>query len=93
MDEYINRTKLLKVINSNVAQADNERCAQLLEAILDAPTEELVPKIVGKWKSTSIPSYFGGIIHECSICGAKDGDHSSILGNYCWRCGAQMLKD
>lgn len=44
----------------------------------------------GKWLPTNIPSYFGGIIYKCSECGAKDGDHSSILGRYCWRCGVKM---
>ena len=43
-----------------------------------------------KWLPTNIPSYFGGIIYKCSECGARDGDHSSILGRYCWRCGAKM---
>ena len=44
----------------------------------------------GKWLPTKIPSYFGGLIWECSVCGAKDGERSSILGYYCWRCGARM---
>ena len=44
----------------------------------------------GKWLPTNTPSYFGGIIYKCSECGAKDGDHSSILGRYCWRCGVKM---
>lgn len=44
----------------------------------------------GQWIPTKIPSYFGGIIYECSLCGANDCDHSSILGTYCWRCGAKM---
>ena len=44
----------------------------------------------GKWLPTNIPSYFGGIIYKCSECGAQDGDHSSILGRYCWRCGVKM---
>lgn len=46
----------------------------------------------GKWKPTKIPSYFGGVIYECSLCGAKDGDHTQILGRYCWRCGAKMIE-
>jgi hypothetical protein len=44
MAEYISRNELLRVINSNVAEAHNERCAQLLEAILNAPTTDVVPK-------------------------------------------------
>lgn len=42
MNEYINRNELLKAINANVAEAHNERCAQILEAILNAPTADVV---------------------------------------------------
>lgn len=44
MDEYISRNELLKAVQSNVAEAHNERCGQLLEAILNAPTADVVPK-------------------------------------------------
>ena len=44
MDEYISRNELLKAVQSNVAEAHNERCAQLLEAILNAPSADVVPK-------------------------------------------------
>lgn len=46
----------------------------------------------GKWLPTNTPSYFGGIIYKCSECDAQDGEHSSILGAYCWRCGAKMYR-
>ncbi|MBR2302015.1 MAG: hypothetical protein IKA41_08725 [Bacteroidaceae bacterium] len=42
--EYISRNDLLTVINADVAEAHNERCAQLLEAIINAPIAEVVPK-------------------------------------------------
>jgi hypothetical protein len=42
MGEYISRGDLLNVINTNVAEAHNERCCQLLEAILKAPTADVV---------------------------------------------------
>lgn len=42
MSEYIDRNELLKNINENVAEAHNERCSQLLEAILNAPTADVV---------------------------------------------------
>lgn len=51
---------------------------------------ELVEVKHDKWLSTNIPTMFSGVIHECSLCKAKDGEHSSILGYYCWRCGAKM---
>lgn len=59
-------------------------------AIENAPTADVVEVRHGRWLPTNTPSYFGGVIYECSLCKAKDGDHSSILGQYCWRCGAKM---
>ena len=52
--------------------------------------KELAEVKHGEWKPTNIPAYFGGVIYECSLCGAKDGDHTKVLGRYCWRCGAKM---
>jgi hypothetical protein len=60
------------------------------DVVDETPASDVVEVRHGEWKPTNIPSYFGGVIYECSLCGAKDGDHSSILGNYCWRCGAKM---
>lgn len=42
--EYISRDDLLTAVHTDVAEAHNERCAQLLEAILNAPIAEVVPK-------------------------------------------------
>lgn len=42
--EYIERGALLKDIYNNPAEAHNERCAQLLEAILYAPAADVVEK-------------------------------------------------
>lgn len=42
MREYIDRNALLKTIHENPAEAPNERCAQLLEAILNAPTADVI---------------------------------------------------
>ena len=61
-----------------------------LEQIQKAPTADVVEVRHGERLPTNIPSYFGDVIYECSLCKAKDGEHSSILGNYCWRCGAKM---
>lgn len=60
------------------------------EDLYNLPAADVQETKYGKWLPTKIPSYFGGIIYECSLCGAKDGDHSQILGKYCWRCGAIM---
>ena len=45
MDEYISKKELLRaVFDLKVAEAHNERCAQLLEAMLKAPVIDVVPK-------------------------------------------------
>ena len=63
----------------------------LVVRVLDKqPTADVVEVRHGKWLPTNIPTMFSGVIHECSLCKAKDGEHSSILGYYCWRCGAKM---
>lgn len=59
-------------------------------AIDEIPTADVEKVKYGKWKPTNIPSYFGGVIYRCSLCDAIDGDHSKILGKYCWKCGARM---
>ena len=53
MAEYISRDDLLNAINSNVAEAHNERCSQLLEAILNAPTAEVVEVV--RCKDCDVP--------------------------------------
>lgn len=60
------------------------------KAIDRQPTADVEVVRHGYWKPTKIPAYFGGVIYECSVCGAIDGDHTQILGRYCWRCGAKM---
>ena len=44
MARYIDADALLKNINTNPAEALNERCAQILEAILYAPTADVAPR-------------------------------------------------
>lgn len=44
MDEYINKNMLLRTTNSNVVGEHRSRCAQLLEAIINAPTVDVVPR-------------------------------------------------
>ena len=67
MSEYIGRDKLLKTINENVAEAHNERCVQLLEAILNAPTADVVEVVRCKdckYKMTA--NFCGEILIGCS---------------------------
>lgn len=42
MPDYINRDELLKMIHQNPVVASGERCAQILEAILNAPKADVV---------------------------------------------------
>ena len=61
-----------------------------LFALDDIPIADVVEVRHGKWLPTKASSYFGGVIYECSLCNAHDGEYTSILGRYCWRCGAKM---
>lgn len=97
MDEYINRNKLLEEINRNPAEEHSERCAQILEALLEAPAAEVEPVRHGRWivqKCECISTTF-----ECSECGrtvdasndyfAKPTEHIAKQYPYC-HCGAKM---
>ena len=81
MAEYISRDDLLNVINTNVAEAHNERCCQLLEAILKAPIADVVEMKHGEWKWDERFSDY-----TCSLCHNWD----LKTPNYCSNCGAKM---
>lgn len=74
MAEYINRDDLLNAINTNVAEAHNERCSQLLEAILNAPIADVVEVVRCK---------------DCKRCDncfpIKEKDKSPLEGWFCKR--------
>lgn len=83
---YIDADALLKNINENVAKAHNERCAQLLEAILYAPTADVVEVRHGEWG-------FDGLGWTCSECGEYALTNKSkvqVHSTYCPHCGAKM---
>ena len=84
MAEYINRDDLLNVINSNVAEKHNERCSQLLEAILNAPLADVVEVKHGKWKLGK-----SGCIYLCS-CGYAAHPREAEEWVFCPCCGAKM---
>lgn len=83
MAEYISRDDLLNVINSNVAEKHNERCSQLLEAILKAPTADVVEVKRGEWREVNekYPRYV------CTVCNHLFNNKNY---NYCPCCGAKM---
>lgn len=88
MMEYINRNKLLRTINENIAEAHNERCSQLLEAILNAPTADVVEVRHGYWVHNEDHNAYESE-YFCSECLA-DGSNDISRENYCYNCGAKM---
>lgn len=94
MSRYIDADLLLAQCRRNPLfekTEEDKRMVYIERSIIDAtPTADVVEVRHGEWLPTNIPTMFSGVIHECSICKAKDGEHSSILGYYCWRCGAKM---
>lgn len=77
MSRYIDADTLLNVINRNIAEAHNERCAQILEAILYAPTADVVEVV--RCKDCK---HWGGVTYgqmcrkysgaETKVCTEKD---------------------
>ena len=89
MFEYIERNALLAKINENPAEKNGERCAQILEAILEAPTADVEPVKHGEWVNNDNEWKF----YKCSICGNEaywDTDYGQQLFDYCSNCGAKM---
>lgn len=78
----INYDALLEAINKNPASNPNFRCAQLLEAILNAPT--LDPVVHAQWVLDA--SFFNAHVYHCSMCNRKQMQTSK----FCPECGAQM---
>lgn len=85
MSRYIDVDALLNAINQNIAEAHNERCAQLLEAILHAPTADVVEVKHGEWKKC-YDGFHDMLEIVCSSCGRTGATHFQ----YCPHCGAKM---
>lgn len=86
MAEYISRDDLLEVIYANVAEKHNERCSQLLEAILNAPTADLVKvvrckdcKFYSVFHLACIHTWFNGYIGIDGFCsyGVRKGGENN----------------
>ena len=75
MSEYIDRNELLKNIHKNPAEPHNERCSQLLEAILNAPTADVVEVRHGAW-AFEVKHFFDDY-----------GDLNVYAKGYCSECG------
>lgn len=85
MSEYIERDRLLKVLEGNfygIGGADVMR--QLIEM---QPAVDVSPVRHGRW------IYGEDIDIQCSVCGADaltEGDYRQTRSNYCPNCGARM---
>ena len=83
MSRYIDLDALLKSINKNVAEAHNERCAQLLEAISNAPTVDVVEVVRCKDCKHCTLTEEGEHAHDDIVCdyfmtdGMLDNDYCS----------------
>lgn len=97
---YIDADALLKTINKNPAEAHNERCAQILEAILYAPTADAVEVRHGEWEDRYKNKY-ANHYYECSVCGKPALDRTvnnglensrqeQALSPFCPNCGTKM---
>ena len=82
--------------HENVAVAHNERAAQLLENIMNAPPIEARPVVRGEWieydcfccNSDGEPVVKTGSIFACSICGREERYREPFC-----HCGADMRGD
>lgn len=76
--------------HENVAVAHNERAAQLLENIMNAPTIEARPVVRGEWipmidEPTPLRNYAMLTGYRCSICGRCEDKEDPFC-----HCGADM---
>ena len=99
MDEYISKTLLLDTISTDIAIPHNERCAQLLEAILNAPKVNVREFEYAKWYYDPNGMDWGLGAWKCSNCHTKNdnlGGSENINpymfagSKFCPQCGAVM---
>lgn len=87
MAEYIEREALLKELAKDVAVDGNQRAAQILECIINAPAADVAPVVHAYWKGyhTQDPC--------CSNCGFsydREQGEDAQTTDYCGNCGAKM---
>jgi uncharacterized paraquat-inducible protein A len=87
--EYIERKWLIHEVCQNPAEAVNERCAQLLDAILEAPAADVEPVRHGEWIPITTPFTTNRRVSRwrCSECREVVYNKQS---NYCPKCGTKM---
>lgn len=99
MDEYISKTLLLEAINTDITIPHNERCAQLLEAILNAPKVNVREVTYAEWYYDSNGLDWGLGAWKCSKCHTKNDNlgmgkdinpYMFSGSKFCPQCGAIM---
>lgn len=94
MARYIDKEELIRTIYKNPAKGVNQRWAQLLMCILDAPVSDVAPVKYGKWEY--VGKYDADFEFKCSACGETlvIGDvyptPNGVGFNYCPNYGADM---
>lgn len=89
--EYIEREALLETLNglydhhlmmfNYAADGATQDC---IEAVINAPTADVVEVRHGKWYKGDMPTYGG---YKCSVCELNTVEYNKP---YCPNCGAKM---
>ena len=88
MAEYIDKELLLDTINQSPCENGNQRVAQLLYYILNAPATDVSPVKHGKWLYKGYVC--GDTAYQCSACDEIEWRTSCDRLKYCPFCGAKM---
>lgn len=85
MSEYIERDRLLKVLEHNFCGTGG---ADVMRQLIEMqPAADVSPVRHGRW------IYGEDVDIQCSVCGADaltKGDYRQTRSNYCPNCGARM---
>jgi hypothetical protein len=92
MKEYIDKTALMKTVNTGM------NTIEVMQAIINAPAADVVEVRKAKWiTGNENPRTYGRIRSMCGRCGAfalyefvNVGSFGECLSNYCPNCGAKM---
>ena len=97
MGEYIDKEKLIEILEQEVEEADDWKTAhEIANVVKYFPSADVRENKRGHWTATPTGDY------RCSECGyftvdlvcVKDGEGwVEIAPNYCSRCGAEMKEE
>lgn len=96
MDEYISKEFMLKNLEAdkmNNAEHCEPVTVQIMERFIryvkEFPSADVQPIKHGRWTWDSNAPHREHGAYKCSNCGC----HSDFEENYCYNCGARMMKD